>query len=88
MYPYLDLARAWMEEAERRAQDHARIRRARPYARRRRRRNATWGWLTAGGRQRSGTPGRAMDSGGTYDAAVKATPTPTRRAPLSRSTPR
>jgi hypothetical protein len=87
MYPYLDLAQAWMDEAERRAQDHARIRRARLHTRGRRRRTATW-WRPAGTRQRSGTPGRAMDSGGTYDAAVKATPTPTRRAPLSRSTPR
>jgi hypothetical protein len=81
MYPQLDLARAWMAEAERRAERHHRVRVARAVARARRR-------DAAAARQRSGTPGRAIDSGGTYDAAVNATPRPTSTAPLSRSTPR
>ena len=83
MYPQLDLARAWMAEAERRAERHHRVRAARAVARARRR-----AAVGAALRQRSGTPGRAIDSGGTYDAAVNATPMPTNTAPLSRSTRR
>jgi hypothetical protein len=80
MYPYVDLSRGWMEDAERRASAH-RHRRAARAARRARRAEGRGG-------QPSGTPGRAIDSGGTYDAATSATPIPSATAPLSRSTPR
>jgi hypothetical protein len=61
MYPYLDLADAWMDDAHRRADQHRRSRLARRTRRNDRRRRRDGG---RGPAQASRTPGRAMESGG------------------------
>jgi hypothetical protein len=61
MYPYVDLARAWMDEAERRARAHRHVRAARAAMRASRRPDAP----SAVADQRAATPGRAIDRGGT-----------------------